>query len=172
MNHLSESKRALEKNHDELVDFDVISENWHVHELEDDTIIRTKNVLTAIIDSGPATNEKAGVPGMRKLGFGSKLMIVSHSPRHLRGKKDKAWSVPELEKFIVQRNLKFRQIKDGGKAEYRTKKMQIITLTRVKQVDKTSKFNQNGMPAYIVRTESEVLVAEKPSGKRKKKTKT
>ena len=161
MNQLSKSKKTPEKNDYELVDFDVIRESWHVYELEDDTVIRTKNVLMTIIDAGPLEESEASTPGMRKYGFGLKLLNMVHSPKHLRGPKGKAWPISELEKFIIQRNLKFRQIKDGGNCEYRTKKSQIIVSTRVKHVDKTSKFDANGMPSYIIRTESQILVGEK-----------
>lgn len=171
MNQLSKSKKASEKDYGKLVDFDVIREDWHVYELEDNSIIRTKNVLMTVIDEGPADEKEAGAPGLRKIGFGVKLLNVVHSPKHLRGRKGKVWSTSELEKSIVKHNLKFRQIKDGGKAKYETKKMEIIVLTRVNQVDKTSKFDQNRNPAYIVRIESQILMAEKPE-KKQKKTKT
>jgi len=166
---LNESKKTPKKDHEELVPFDVIRENWHVYELEDDSVIRIKNVLMSIIDAGPA-DEEAGVPGLRKFGFGLKLLTVTHSPKHLRHSGGKTWSLSELEEFIVQPNLKFRQIEDGGNSEYRTKKSQISISTRLKQVDKTSKFAQNGMPAYIIRTENEIMLAEKPEKQEKTKT--
>ena len=50
---MSKTKKTPEKDYEELVDFDVIRENWHVYELEDDTIVRTKNTLMSIIDAGP-----------------------------------------------------------------------------------------------------------------------
>lgn len=168
MNQLSESEKTSEKEPDKLVNFDVIREDWHVYELEDDSIIRTKNALMTIIDAGPADEKEAGAPGLRKYGFGLKLLNVVHSPRHLRGPKGKAWPVSELEKFIVERNLKFRQIIDAGNSEYETEKFKIIVSTRVRQVDKTSKFDMNGMPGYIVRTQSEILLGEKPEKKQEK----
>jgi len=168
---LSKSEKASEKDDEELVDFEVVRENWHVYELEDDSIIRTRNVLLSIIDAGPADETEAGAPGLRKYGFGMKLLNAIHSPKNLRGPKGKAWPVSELEKFIVQRNLKFRQIKDGGNSEYETKKFVITLLTRVRQVDKTSKFDQSGMPAYIIRTENEILLTDKPE-KKQGETKT
>lgn len=168
---MSESEKALEKDYEKLVDFDVIRENWHMYELEDGSVIRTKNVLMSIIDAGPSDENEASAVGMRKYGFGARLLNVILSPKHLRGPKGKTLPVSELEKLTVQRNLKFRQIKDGGRAEYETKNSKISISTRVKQVDKTSKFDQNGMPAYIVRTEHEILMFEKPQ-KEQEETKT
>jgi hypothetical protein len=170
---MSKPKKAPEKDYEELVDFDVIRENWHVYELEDDTIVRTRNTLMSIIDAGPLDEKETGKSGLRKIGFGMKILHVVHSPKHLRSSKGKVRSISELEKFIVQPNLKFRQIKDGGNSEYRTKKnqRQIIISTRVKRVDKTSKHDQNGMPAYIIRIESEILIVDKPE-KKQKETKT
>lgn len=165
---MSKSKKTSEKEPGKLVDFAVIRESWHVYELEDDTIIRTKNTLMTILDAGPAEHTEVGALDMRKLGFGLKLLNVVHSPKHLRGPKGKAWPLSKLEKSIVQRNLKFRQIKDAGNCEYETEKWKIIISTRLRQVDKTSKFGVNGMPAYIVRTESMILLAEKPEEKAEK----
>lgn len=158
---MSKSTKVSDKNNSELVDFDVIRENWHAYELEDNSIVRIKNVLMSITDEGPANEKEAGEYGLRKYGFGINLLSTIHSPKHLRSPIGKVWSVSELEGFIIERNLKFKQTKDGGDAEYETKKSKIIITTHVSQVDKTSKFDKNGMPAYIIRAESLVIVAEK-----------
>ena len=122
----------------------------------------------SIIDAGPLDEKETGESGLRKIGFGMKILHVVHSPKHLRSSKGKVRSISELEKFIVQRNLKFRRIKDGGNCKYETDKSKLIVRTHVTQVDKTSKFDQNGMPAYIVRIESEILTSPKPEKKKEK----
>jgi hypothetical protein len=157
--HLSEIEKTPKTDHDKLVDFDVIKENWHAYELEDGSIIRTKNVLLSIVDVGPVDEKESAAVGARKGYFALKFLAVIHSPEHLRGPKDKAWEAPELEGYIVEKNLKFRQIKDGGNCEYSTKKTKITVQTYVRQIDKTSKFDLNGMPAYLIRTEANILIA-------------
>ena len=151
MRCMSERTDRIER----FVDFDVISENWSAYELEDDTLIRTKNVLMDIIEAGPAVEKGS------EFGVGAKLLNVVHSPSSLRGPKGKATEVKELEKFIVQPNMKFRQIKDGGPAKYETKNSTITLVTRVRRIEKTSKFDAKGMPAYIIRTENQILVEKK-----------
>ncbi len=151
---MSKSPREQSKIAEEIVDFDVIKENWHIYELEDDTTVRTKTVLMNILDGGPSEEN----PKIHKYVLQAKLLNVVSSPNHLKGKKDKSWRVSELEKFITESNMKFRQLKDGGPAEYRTKKGIITVQSRIRQVDKTSKYDARGNPAYIIRAESVMLI--------------
>jgi hypothetical protein len=157
MEHLSETEKAPTTEHGKFVDFDVIKENWNEYELEDGSIIRTKNVLLSIVDVGPAGEKDKVVVGLRQGYFTLKFLAVIHSPENLRGPKDKVWEASELENYIVTKNLKFRQTKDGGNSEYTFKKTKVIVQTYIKQVDKTSKFGEDGMPAYIIRTEANIL---------------
>lgn len=159
---MGKSKKSTDKVANGYIDFDIINEKWHVYELEDDSIIRFKTVLTAIFDAGPA-EEETGISGMRKAFFSARLLSSVFSPKDIRGKKGKSWSISELEKFKTQTNLKFRQIKDGGIAEYDTKNSIITIKSWLRQVDKTSKFDGFGNPAYIIRTESQILTVKKPS---------
>ena len=57
--------------------------------------------------------------------------------------------------------MKFRQLTDGGHAIYETEKTRLEIIHRVRQVDKTSKFDAKGMPAYIVRSESQIVAMDK-----------
>ena len=91
------------------------------------------------------------------------------SPKDIRGQKDKQHPLSELEKCKTDINLKFRQIKDGGFAEYQTKKSNLKVKTWLRQVDKTSLFDGLGNPAYIIRTESEVLIEPKIDSSKKGK---
>jgi hypothetical protein len=50
----------------------------------------------------------------------------------------------------------------------RFKKTKVIVQTYIKQVDKTSKFDVDGMPAYIIRTEANILTEANVSTPEKK----
>lgn len=160
MNAINKIENLEEWSPEKFIDFDVISENWYIYELEDKTIIRFKTVLTAIYDAVPAESETA-VDGLRKAFFNMRLLSSVFSPKDIREKKGKVWSILELEKNIAHRNLMFRQLKDAGFAEYETAKSKLQIKTILKQVDKTSKFDALGNPAYIIRTENEVFVERK-----------
>lgn len=137
----------LESFEEELIPFVTKNEDWQVYELEDDTIIRTKFVLMTIIAYGEP-NEK----GLRLSRFGSQTLTVIYSPKDIRGPPDKTWTAEELEPFIIEKNLKFRQIHDAGIYQYKTEKSQFEVDYRIFQVDKTDKYDILGNPAYIVRT--------------------
>lgn len=143
----------------EYVDFDVIAENWSAYELEDKTIIRTKIVLMSIEKSGKEKKKSKSTLGIQ-------LMVVVDSGKN-RGPLGKKWEVSELEKYVTESNMMFRQIKDGGPSVYDTKRSRILVRPVVKQVLKTSKFDHNGDPAYIVKSESEIIFAKKVAPKNK-----
>lgn len=138
---------------DELIPFEIIKENWSTYELEDGTIIRFKFVLINIIKT-PIQSEKGNL-----LLFNARNVIGVFSPEE-RGDKDRNYTVEELEKYISKLNVMFRQIVDSGLNEYKTDKHTIIITPRVTKIDKTSKFDKQGMPAYIVRSETQFLVVE------------
>jgi hypothetical protein len=141
------------------VDFDVMKENWSIYELEDDAAIRIKIVLTDLEE----TNQAGGKPN--KLGFGARLLSTVFSPTAIKGEKGGVWNLKELEAAIIQSNLKFRLIKDGGPSEYETSKAKITIRHILRSVDKTSKFDQRGNPAYIIHGDSDILVESKPAKK-------
>ena len=134
------------------VDFDVVDENWSAYELEDDAIIRIKSVLMNIEELILNKNKKG------KLNLGAQLLTtVYSSPSHKR-EEGKVWTVEELENAIIKPNMKFNTIKDGGSARYKTGKGLITIRHILKRIDKTSKFDIQGNPAYIIRSENEVLI--------------
>jgi len=159
---MSKSEKMGEFIPEKQIEFNVHSEKWHVYELEDKSTIRFKTVLIDIYDAGPAEGEM-GAQGIRKAFFNMKLLSSVFSPKKMREKKGQVWPISELEKNIIKPNLMFRQLKDGGFAEYETSNSKLQIKTILRQVDRTSKFGSMGNPAYIIRTESEVLIEKKPT---------
>ena len=145
----------------EYVDFDVIAENWSAYELEDKTILRTKTVLMSIASARARKKKKKSKSALEIL-----LLVVIDSGKN-RGPLGEKWDVSELEKYVTESNMMFRQIKDGGPSVYETKKTRILMRPIVKQVLKTSKFDLKGNPAYIVKCESEIIFEKKVAPKNK-----
>jgi len=141
---------------DEMVHIDTIHEEWHEYEVEDKTIIKTKWVLMKIIAYGEPNPD-----GTRLNRIGGQTLTVIHSPKEIRGPPDKTWTVTELEPYITEPNALFRQIQNGGINKYETEKASIEAEYRVTQIDKTSKYDVEGMPSYIVRTSTNYVVMQK-----------
>ena len=140
---------------EKFVDVEVIKENWNTYETEDGSIIKQKYLISFIIDTGEKDEE-----GKSKYWFANNSITTVYSPKKIRGPPDKNYPVNELEKYIIQPNVKFRQIFDGGNNEYKTEKFLIILRNIVKKIDKTNKFDQKGNIQYIVRSEIEILLSE------------
>jgi hypothetical protein len=147
---MSKGNKTLEQV-EKLVDFNVVRENWNAYELEDGTIIRTKPVLMNITDAEPSDGDK------RKLSFSTQSLVAQFSPMEVRGKTDQRYQTEELEKYVTHPKVRFKQTKNGGDCIYETKNSLILLRQTVNQIDKTSKYNSDGMPAYIVRSGIEMI---------------
>jgi hypothetical protein len=147
---MGEEKTAGE-NVDKIVDFNVVRENWSTYELDDGTIIRTKPVLMNIIDAGPSED------GKRKIVFSSQDLVAQFSPTTVRGPKDRRFQTEELENYVTKPKVSFKQTKNGGDSIYETENSLVLVRQTVNQIDKTSKYNSDGMPAYIVRSAIEII---------------
>jgi len=137
---------------EEFLHFEIENEKWFTYEIEDGTILKSKFVLLVVVASGEPDEQ-----GARLTKFGTQTLNVVFSPLELRGPPGKKWAVSELEEYITEANLKFRQLKNGGLNEYKLEKAIIQVDYRIEQIDKTSKYNTNGMPAYIVRSKTSLI---------------
>lgn len=140
---------------EKLIELEVIKEDWNVYELEDGSIIKQKILLSFFIE----TNEK-DAQGNTKFWISNNQVTAVYSPISIRGPPDRNYSVPELEKYVEQPNMKFSLIHDGGRNQYKTEKFLITVNYLAKKIEKTSKYDSKGMPAYIVRNEIEMLISE------------
>jgi hypothetical protein len=137
-----------------FIDFEVNSEDWTTCEVEDKTIVRFKTVLLGL------KRDMTKMPTQLGLSLQTKLLVSTHAVPELRAKKGTVWSIQELEKHIIKPNMMYRQLKFADSI-YSTKDEKIIIHTRLVQVDKTNKFGLDGEPAYLVRTEADIIVETK-----------
>jgi hypothetical protein len=138
---------------EELLPLKTINENFHVFELEDGSIVSAKVVLIHLI-KGYTSN---GGEAMR---FQSHNVIGVWSPLDIRGDVGRSYTVKELEKYVDKKNLMFRLLKDGGINVYESDNIKIELNYRVKQIDKTSKYDEMGTPAYIIRSDNILTMSD------------
>jgi len=146
----------LESMEEEMINFDVLNEKWQVYELEDNTIIKSKFLLINILAYGVPDEE-----GKRLTRFGTQTINVIHSPRGIRGPPDRTWTAEELEPYVTETNLKKRLIKDSGLYRYESENSIFEVDYMIRQVDKTSKYDAIGMPAYIIRSKTSIISVKK-----------
>ena len=150
---------------EKLLDFKVVNEEWSQYELEDGSLLKMKLVLVNILQKAPVG--KKTYEGL----FSSENVIGVHSPKRLRGPPGRKYTVDELKKHIIERNLKFRQTVDGGWNEYETGNTIIQFRNVLKSVDKTSLFDSAGMCSYLVNLETMVISKPKTKTTRRKRKK-
>lgn len=142
---------------EEFLDFEVVNENWSTYEVEDGSILKSKFVLLSAIAYGERDEENT-----RLSKFSTHTLYVVYSPPELRGTPEHNLSVEDLEEYVTERNLKFSQIKDSGLNAYKFEKRIIEVDHRVNHIDKTSKYNKDGMPAYVIRGKTMILGTSVP----------
>lgn len=128
------------------LDFDVVSEPWNKYEITNDgTILKTKYIMKSVFRI--MRDDKA-----QYTGDGQPLSVIV-VPENLRKEPDtKTYSPEELKKSIIKDDMRYRtlaeewneyQIDDGANVRVKT------TVTRIAR---TSKFDRNGDPIYLVDT--------------------
>ena len=144
----------------EFVDFKIIRENWNKYELDDGSIIRTRFILSQIV----STEEPAPQDDDLNLGFMEPRIITSiFAPIDKRGTPDRNYSVPELEKFVINKDCKIINKTINDPSIYMTESMLIFVYNVIDRIEKTSKFSASGMPHYIVRTKNQIMMHKIPS---------
>lgn len=143
-----------------LVDFKIIQENWNKYELDDGSIISTKFILSQIVK----TEEPAPQDDDLNLGFMEpRTLTTVYAPIDKRGTPDRNYSVPELEKFVINKDCKIKNKTINDPTIYMTESMLIFVYNVLDRIEKTSKFSVTGMPHYIVRTKNQIMMNKIPS---------
>jgi hypothetical protein len=142
-------KAAALPSNGHYLDFRVVQEDWNTYRLRDGTVLRTRQHLTRL--------DKA--PGQAPGEFAAKLstVIVAVLPAHdLKGPPSKrAFAPEELERSIVEREVPFERTRETA-SEYEVEggnRIQLRLLLRT--VSRTSLFDGDGEPIYLVNTETQ-----------------
>jgi hypothetical protein len=125
---------------EEEVDFDILREPWSKYLLEDGTLARVKNPVLHIFKSSEINSD--GLPTYRTDGAS---LLSTTVPKKLYGKP----TVDSDSKELLS-EIRFDIIREDW-CDYKTSDGMIIkTKTRVTRVRKSSTFNNDGAPKYLV----------------------
>jgi len=133
----------LSTNSGKSIDFEVIREPWHKYELNDNTIIKTKYVLTTL--------NKVQKDGKSNYRIDGQTITVVLPAMESQGHPDPTqYTGEDYQNAIIQDDVKYNTL-DEEWYEYLvddgTKLKLKMTVTGI---SKTSKFNKIGQPVYIV----------------------
>ena len=126
-----------------LLDFDVVREPWNKYELQDGSILKIKVVLTKVI--------KRVVGQDLTYDFETQNIIVTLVLDDLKGQPDtKSYSLQELQTAIVKDYIRYNTISEEWNEYVTDDGTRIRIKATLTSVARTSKYNKNGEPIYLV----------------------
>jgi hypothetical protein len=141
-----------------LADFKAINEDWNMFELEDGTILKIKLVIVNVFKERSGEGFKAVMQAQNVLG--------TFSPDYLRGEPSKRYTREELAKSIDKNDIDVIKVIQQPWNEYNVDDtFSIKTKVIPVQIARTSKYDNEGMPVYLVETTA--IVKGKPLKKSK-----
>jgi len=133
----------LSTNQGKSIDFDVVREPWHKYELNDNTTIKIKYVLTRLFKT--QTGEK------RNYGIDGQTITVILPTKESKGQPDPTkYTSEDYNKAIIQEDVRYNTISDEWYEYIVDDGSKIRLKMTVSGISKTDKFDANGDPVYIV----------------------
>lgn len=143
-----------------VIDFEVVEETWTDYRLTDGTIIRIRPCLVFhnAIDTGTEDGDSMGRVNTQ---------VQSWAPEPERRPEEAGPSLApdELEDNIVEENVPASLIREG-QSIYRTPLGTLRLKGRIKRFHKTSEYDPDGNPQYLLEQEIEILTEEDEDPKR------
>lgn len=145
-----------------MLDFDVVKEPWNKYELADGAVVKIKLVVTKVRKEQPTIPAgSTATPANPVANYNFDLQTIAVSMSEEKGTPDtRVYSPQELGAAVIKGDVRYTTVSeewneyvtdDGARVRLK------VTLTRV---SKTSKFDKNGDPIYLV--ESGVLANVRP----------
>ena len=137
------------------IDFDVHNEPWLSYELNDNTKIKTRYILTRLYRKTQEDNK-------RYYNFDGQTMTVAIIPPENMGPKDeKIYSPDEMKNSIIQDDVQYKSRSSEDWNDYTAHDGSRIRLKMmVTGIKKTSLYDKNGEPVYLVENTAMIQVRE------------
>jgi len=129
----------------EYIDFEIAHEGWDIYELEEGVKLRVRAILKGVIKRGGT-----------EYGFAQEVVVgVAGIPAELKGLPAQTeLSSDQLRKMMEKEDIKFTPKGESTWNVYRLSDGNTLSLKLVvSQIDKTSAFNPEGEPIYIVQSQ-------------------
>jgi len=167
-----------------FVGFEIEKEDWDKYKLLDGSLLKARFILTGIlmdktIDEIRGMLRKLPPDQVPKIGFGfrSQYIFAMEPPQNLRGTPDaRKYSLEELRNSIVKGDIDFETLKSTWNSYRLENGISLKCRLSPTVVSRTSKFDEGGMPIYVIDSTLDVKVSmpadiEKILQQRKKSTK-
>jgi len=134
------------------IDFDVVREPWHKYELNDNTFIKTKYVISKIY-------KKLQADGKPTYTMDGQFITVTLSPEEQKGTPDSTLHTPQdYQKHIIQDDVKYNTISDEWYEYIIDDGTRVRIKTTVTRIQKTDMFDKNGDHVYLIDTNALIQI--------------
>jgi hypothetical protein len=140
----------------EFANFKIIHEDWDLHKLEDNSLLRARVFLTGVLQEKESLSKiieqlKAGQKPELSMILRTKHHFEVESPPSLRGLSDsKTYPINELRLCVVDEDIDFKTTRQSWNIYELENGIKIKLRVSVTSVSRTSKFDSYGMPIYII----------------------
>jgi hypothetical protein len=138
-----------------FTDFKVVSESWDLYKIDDGSVLRARPLLSGVMLDGIIEDIETQLKEQKepKLGmtFRAKQMFEVEPPVELRGNPDrKKYSNQELRECISSPDMNFETTKQSWNIYELKNGLKIKLRLSVTAIAKTSKFDERGLPIYLI----------------------
>jgi hypothetical protein len=132
-----------------IEDVEPVKEGWNVYSLSDGNTLKIRQLVRGVGSS----KDQSGKPVFR---VSQTPVLVSVIPKALGTPADRDYSPPELRSAIVEQDVNFTKVSEPAN-QYRTQSgMRFVTKLGLTRVSRTSKFDRDGIPIYMLETSSSI----------------
>lgn len=128
------------------IDFDVVREPWQKYELHDNTKVKTKLAITKIY-------KKLNEDGKPNYTIDGQNLTALLAPSESKGPPDSNIYTPQqYEQSVIQDDVKYSTLSEEWHEYIIDDGTRLRIKTTVTRIRKTSKFDKDGEPVYLVDT--------------------
>jgi hypothetical protein len=136
-------------------DFKIISETWDKHKIKDGSLLKARVILSSVMLETSLNEIEARVRAGEKpkigLAFRTRNFFEIESPPELRGEPDtKQYSNEELRASTIETDMDFNTIQQSWNSYELENGITLKVRISIVQVNKTSKFDDRGIPVYFI----------------------
>jgi hypothetical protein len=136
-------------------DFEAVSEPWNTYLLSDGTRLKVKFILQKML-------RVKGADGTEGAGMANSLVVVTESPKQLRGNPGRSYSTVEIENAPKSQKVRWKAVKTSP-GVYRTADGRVILVDlSPTEILRSRLFGPDGEPQYLIRTITSVRVVPPP----------
>jgi len=146
-----------------FLNFKINREDWNYYKLQDGAVLKGRFILKSVLIEGKLediiTQVKLGEKPRLRLSYVADNIYAIEAPTELRGPPDtKRYTAEDLRQAITQKDVDYETVRESWNFYQLDNGMVLKVKLSPSVVSKTSKFEQGGMPIYLVESSLEMKI--------------